>query len=368
AQDMEFERAGHAHEVTHADAVIQVVEGLRIEEGTHLFGAQVEAVDRLYQANLAQAGVHHTQAFKGRVVRGFHVVCPGEGERIGQRQAPLAARFVHGELLPLGVDGEALRPLADLLGGALDAVGQDVAQPFTPRDLVDHGDHGVGVAKGQFDAVCVFLGEDAIFIAFHGKSDGHAGRNAVQHIAIDPLRRFGNGCQVSHATDRTQRTDDLIFPAAIFGRHAALRHFDLALACHQTGVAGAAVDQDRVAHGLAGDLFGIFKGSVAEVARGQDAVAIEALDPPGCAVQVHPVMFFVIVVAEPLDGFELAVTVYGGDALPPARDDGLEVLAAHDRPQPGAAMEVAQLVDNGGIAHAVLPAHAGLQHADAAVP
>ena len=100
-----------------------------------------------------------------------------------------------------------------------------------------------------------------------------AGGDAVQHIAVDPLGELGDGVHVADAAQRTQRADDLVFHAAVLGRHAPLRHLYLALAGHQTGVAGAAVDQNRVRHGRAGDGLGVLEGTVAEVVRGQNAVA-----------------------------------------------------------------------------------------------
>ena len=89
--------------------------------------------------------------------------------------------------------------------------------------------------------------------------------------------------------------------------------------------------------------------------------------PPGGAVQVHAVVLLVIVVAEPADDARRLVALVGADALAPVGDDGLEVLAAHDRAQPGAPVIVAQLVGDGGIEDAVFAGDAGLQDANALV-
>ena len=274
---------------------------------------------------------------------------------------------MHGQFLPLDVQGEAFRSLADLLGGALDTVGEDVAEAFAFADFVDHGDHSVGVAPGQVDAVGLFLGEEAVFVAFHGESDGDAGGDAVEDITVDPLRRFGDGGHVAHAAQRSQRADDLVFHAAILGRNTPFRHFDFAFTGDGTGVAGATIHKDGVGHARAGDGVGMRKRSIAEVVGGENAVCVQPVDAAGGAVQVHAVGFAIVVVAEPLENAVGFLAFLGGHPFTPTGDDGFEVLAAHHRAQTGAPVEVTKLVDNGRIQDQILARHPGLEDVDAFV-
>src|SRR6266487_3911161 len=74
---------------------------------------------------------------------------------------------------------------------------------------------------------------------------------------------------------------------------------DLALAGHRAGVAGPAIDEDGVAHGLAADGLGVLEGAVPEIAGGQDAGGFEGQDSARRSDLVEAVGGAVIVLLEP---------------------------------------------------------------------
>ncbi len=85
--------------------------------------------------------------------------------RNGEAQ-PLAGfppRVVHGQLLPLDVEGELFRPLADPGRRDLHAVGQKIPQPRPAEgDPLDPLQHRLGVPELEVDPLGIGLGEDAL--------------------------------------------------------------------------------------------------------------------------------------------------------------------------------------------------------------
>src|SRR5437899_1315057 len=109
-------------------------------------GVERHRVERLDQAEHAHRVALGVEAGIERVVRRLHVIGARRRDRVGERQALLAARVVHRQLLALHVEREALGALAEALRRALDALGEQVAEALAPADHVDEPDHGVGVA------------------------------------------------------------------------------------------------------------------------------------------------------------------------------------------------------------------------------
>jgi hypothetical protein len=160
--------------------------------------------------------------------------------------------------------------------------------------------------------------------------------------------------QVVNATDRAKGTKRLVLRTAVerVDLDALRLHLDLALAAHGAGVAGAAVDEDRVAHRLAADRLGPLEGAFLEVARGQDAPGAQAQEARRGAAVLHGIGHVVLVeVARDLAHAFLVGHVHAQGA---AHGDGLEVLGAHDRAHTGPAVGVLHLVEDAGVAHHLL--------------
>jgi len=104
-------------EHAHAGQVVQHAPHHGIAYHARLVGAQVVKGKWLddakgFQANdAALAGV-------AVILDAVHMVGAGGGDANPQAVAVLDARVVHGELLPLDLDGVALGPVADLFRGA----------------------------------------------------------------------------------------------------------------------------------------------------------------------------------------------------------------------------------------------------------
>ena len=142
--------------------------------------------------------------------------------RNGETQplAGLPARVVHGQLLPLDVEGEFFRPLADPGRRDLHAVGQEIPQPRPAKgNPLDPLQHRLGIPEGEVDPLGVGLGEDALLVALHGETDRHAGGNGIQRIPVAQLVPLGDGSQIVDAQERSQRAQRFVFrPAVASGR------------------------------------------------------------------------------------------------------------------------------------------------------
>ena len=84
------------------------------------------------------------------------------------------------------------------------SLGQNVSQSLAFADLVHHLDHSVGVAKAQVDAVRVFLGEQAVLVTLHSKSDGHPGADGIERVSAAQFVGPRYGHDVAHATGGAQ--------------------------------------------------------------------------------------------------------------------------------------------------------------------
>ena len=97
------------------------------------------------------------------------------GKKKGVVQAGFLAAHMHGKFF-----GAASDPLR----GNFNAVGQNVTETFPGNHLIDHGDHGFGIAPGQGNTPGIRLADDAVFKAFHGKGQRRSGRYGVQAAAV----------------------------------------------------------------------------------------------------------------------------------------------------------------------------------------
>ena len=233
-----------------------------------------------------------------RVVRRLHVIRPGGRERVGERQALLPARVVHRELLPLDVHREPLGAAAEPLRRALDALAEELADPFPAADQVDHLLHRLGAAPDELDPARVGLGDDAVLVALHREGDGDSRGDRVEHVLRQELIDLGERVEVADPAERSGGRERLVLGPAELRRHPELLHLDLPLARHHAGVAGAAVDEDGLRHLLAADRLGVLEGAVAEIPGRQDAARLEVEEAARRADLVEAVTGAVVVLLE----------------------------------------------------------------------
>ena len=274
---------------------------------------------------------------------------------------------MHGQLLALHVEREALGALAQLRRRALDAFGEEVADPLALADHVDQRDDRVGIAPREVEATRHLLRDDAVLVALHRERAHGASRDRVEHVLRVQLVDERQRVEIAHAAERAGRGQGLVFGPTELRRDAELLHLHLALARHRARVARATVDQDRVAHLLAADVLGALERAVAEVAGGQDAAGLQCEHAAGRAELVEAVGGAIVMLLEEDQLLLRAVLVGGRGRLAAAHDDRLQLLGAHDRAQAAAPVEMLQLVHDGGVAHEVLTRHPALQRAHALV-
>ena len=117
-------------------------------------------------------------------------------EQIGGSQPGDVLGVVRRYLFALHMDGVLGADLAQLFPGHLDAIGQDVAEPFPLGDLFGQGDDGLGVTPGHLQAIGLLLGQQAVLIALDHVADGRAHRDGVQSIVIADFIEPDDGGQV----------------------------------------------------------------------------------------------------------------------------------------------------------------------------
>jgi hypothetical protein len=265
------------------------------------------------------------------------------------------------------VEREAVGAPAELGRGALDALAEELADALALADQVDELDDRVRIAPLELDAARHLLGDNAVLVALHGEGDDGARRDRIEHVLREELIGERQLLEVVHAAEGARRRQGLVLGPAVPRCHAQLLDLDLALARDGAGVAGAAVDQDGVPHGLAADGLGALEGAVAEVARRQDAAGLEQQDAARRADLVEAVGGAIVVLLEP-GQLALGLRLVVGDGrLGAAHDDGLEVLGPHHGAEPGPAVEVLELVHEGREAHPALAGDAALEDPHALV-
>ena len=215
---------------------------------------------------------------KGGVVGGSHMVRARWRNGEAHPLADLPARIVHGELLPFDVKGKFLRTLADLCCRGLDAIGQKIAQSrFTESDPLDALYHCVGITECELDPLRIGFGEDALFKAFHGKTDRHSGGDGVQCITVAQLMPLGDSLQVVDAQKRPKAAQGFVFRAAVGARCriGAGGNFHHPFAAYGARITALFTRQDGFGHPLAADLLRTFKEAGAEIVRRKDALGVQ---------------------------------------------------------------------------------------------
>src|SRR5512138_3279894 len=86
-------------------------------------------------------------------------------------QARLVARIVHSEFLPATMNGEWRCFRSEVFGRTLDPHCQDISKVFSKRYFLQHLVHRLMVSPGEFDASCIRLIDQSVFVTLHCKGD-----------------------------------------------------------------------------------------------------------------------------------------------------------------------------------------------------
>ena len=110
-----------------------------------------------------------------------------------------------GRLRALDGGQKLIRATAPNPGGAFRALRQHFAErPFNLDDGIQRGQHGIGAAKLQLDAIGLLPGDNALFITFHGKGNGPAASHGIHTVLIADLAGARNGIQITDPATGTQ--------------------------------------------------------------------------------------------------------------------------------------------------------------------
>ena len=82
---------------------------------------------------------------------------------------------------------------AELGGHSLGTFSDEIADALAVGNQLDGLDHGFGIAELEFDAAGIFIGEEALLVAFHRESDGDAAGNGIHGVGIADLVRLADG-------------------------------------------------------------------------------------------------------------------------------------------------------------------------------
>ena len=287
--------------------------------------------------------------------QGVEVVGPPVAGGVPQAKAFGEARLLTRQFQPLDVHGVAFRLAAEGLRGAAHPLGQQVAQAPPMGDALDQAQDGRGVAP--FQRKGLIAGQQAPLVQLQGKGDGHAGRDGIQAVAVAQSVGVENDLRIVDPAQGTKSVGRLVLRPADLDGVGAGRHPRQPPAPDGAGIAALHLEPVAV-KGVGVDL--LDKGDLGQLVVAGRLVAADIL---GVHEKEGPLA------AQPLQarvGGQFADGNAGGFAQgrwnrrPPsgADVDGLEVLAAHDRPRPAPGRRPVVIVDDGRQAHAVLPRRA----------
>ena len=208
-------------EVAQPDRVAEVPPGRERPVQLQLVLVEAVRLDRLEVRVVLPHPVHERAFGDGRhVVHVVHVVGAGRRDHVAHAERVLDARLVERELLALDVVHEIHRALADLLGGPVGALGQQVAERV--GTVADRSTIAIiASASPKFSSTPeVFLGEEALLEAPPSPRRCHA-RSRCCPGRARRVRSFA-----------LRQRDQVVDAAVVAERRQAL-------------VLGAAVDADR---------------------------------------------------------------------------------------------------------------------------
>ncbi len=265
---------------------------------------------------------------------------------------------------------EFIGPLPEAGRRRAHALGQHVAEVLAQRDLVDHGQDGVGIAPLQRHAAGIGGGDEALLIRLKGKGQHAAGGDGVQGVAVAQVVHGGDGVQVIALQVGAKAAEGLILGA--FAPHPgvlAFLHLHRFAAADGAGVAKGVLGQDRLGHHLAGGLDRALEPvAAAPVADGVVAKLVGGRVSAGGADEVQGLSRAVVhdVVVGFLDRGMKAFGVSIAGLQLAAHHDGLEVLGAHQRAHAAARRQPRVRVAAGGHAGDLDQVLAGLPDGGAA--
>ena len=373
------------------------VAGVGLGDEGHLLGV-LQVLLLAVEGGGGRPGADVAQAH-GAVLDGHaHGVLAGSGlRREVDPQLGVVAGVVHARLLTADVHGVFLA--AEALAGPLHPVGQGVPEALPVDHPAHQGQDGFGVAPGQLQALGLFPGEDAVFVALDGPGHGVAGGDGVHPRPVQQLVDLQHRIQVPVQQQGPEGLQGLILRLVglVEGGVAAVADVQPAAAAQRAGVAvvlGAldAVDLLRVVEevhepGVLGRAGPVFDGPVA-AGDGQGGVGLGAPlaehqgrhgavqgqigqvahHPPAGAEKdpqaVGQAHFQEL--SPQLSGQGLhRLRVGAGHGPGAAEHHGLELLAAHHRAHTAAGGDAAPLVADPGDQGQLLPrladdGHAGL--------
>ena len=273
-----------------------------------------------------------------------------------------------------------LGSLADLLGGDFDAVGQDVADALAVGHHLQEGDERVGVAPGEFQPAGVFGRDEAFFKALDRERRRDAGGDGVKSVAVAQLVELEQVRERRHHIHQPEGGGGLVLHLVVLGAgQRAFLDAHVSAAGHRAAPAAVLtvlVGLDQ--HVLLVDVAAFFEVHVGAPAPVLDrAVAgIRGLTGNADGAVVNKgVVAALALVGQFLAGGDVAAASSGGgigvehrQGLLTAGDDGLDLLRAHHRADPGAPGGAAVVIHDAGHVGEVLAGLADHRHLGLADP
>ena len=262
--------------------------------------------------------------------------------------------IVHRELL--SPDRSEVLRTAKRLRRADRALGERVPEAAAESDRVRRREHGLPVPELDRMAVQLRVREHAPSAQVHDPRDGRPERDGVQPERVASLVDLRDERQVVDAAVRTEGANRLVLDATVLRVDPVrLLHLDDLLAAHRARPAGLHLHPVALLdEGLGADLGRAFERPAVVVPNGHAADAGVAVEAHARAEVVERPVVLLQRVRDPATDLLHLRRIVQRDAVRALDDDRLEVLAAHDGAQAGAARDVLEVVHDPRDANAVL--------------
>src|SRR5512147_1770755 len=99
----------------------------------------------------------------------------------------ILAWIVHGQLLASGVESVLLAAAAKLLGSFLDAIRQDIANPFSVDDHLHQSLDSLRVAPAEPQSAGILFGDKPVLKAVNGERYNRSKRDRIDTRAVQVL-------------------------------------------------------------------------------------------------------------------------------------------------------------------------------------
>ena len=226
-----------------------------------------------------------------RVMVSGHMVGTAGVDRIVQAEIVFELRHVGWELLSFDTHKEFFGSAADLKRRPIAAFRKHAANlSFTVNYLLEHLREDAAVAEFEMNTVHHLIGYEPVFVALHRKSYACACGDSVHAVHIAELVRKSDIAKVVHTAVRAKCTYCLIFWAAIFGNDALFGDGDGTLAMDCTTETSVRLNQYRLCHSGAGDIFAGREIALVPVAGYHKAGVIHPVARPAVPFVPRPTM------------------------------------------------------------------------------